>query len=52
VFRTPRAIIFGVAVVLGALYEYTDNVVVPALAHGAYNAVLFVTSYVVLVGAF
>lgn len=46
------AIIFGVALVLGALYEYTGNVVVPALAHGAYNAVLFVTSYAVLVGAF
>lgn len=44
-------IIFLVALVLGALYEYTGNVVVPALAHGVYNAVLFVAAYLYLVGA-
>lgn len=44
-------IIFLVALVLGALYEYTGNVVVPALAHGVYNAVLFVGAYLFLVGA-
>lgn len=46
------ALIFGVALVLGALYEYTGNVVVPALAHGVYNAVLFVAAYATIVGAF
>jgi membrane protease YdiL (CAAX protease family) len=44
-------IIFLVALVLGAVYEYTDNVVVPALAHGIYNAVLFVGAYLFLIGA-
>jgi hypothetical protein len=44
-------IIFLVALVLGALYEYTGNIVVPALAHGVYNAVLFVGAYLFLVGA-
>jgi membrane protease YdiL (CAAX protease family) len=28
--------------VLGALYEWTDNVVVPGLAHGVYNAAIYV----------
>ncbi|MFC7176494.1 CPBP family intramembrane glutamic endopeptidase [Halosegnis marinus] len=46
------AIIALVAVVLGAIYEYTDNIVVPALAHGVYNAVLFVAAYLAVVGAF
>ncbi|MUW15019.1 CPBP family intramembrane metalloprotease [Halorubrum sp. CBA1125] len=36
----------GVVVVLGAvlggLYEWTDNVLVPGLAHGVYNAVIYV----------
>jgi membrane protease YdiL (CAAX protease family) len=27
--------------VLGALYEWTDNVVVPGLVHGIYNAVTY-----------
>lgn len=36
--------------VLGALYEYTDNLLVPALAHGVYNAILFGALYVLLVG--
>jgi hypothetical protein len=44
-------IIFLIALVLGAIYEYTGNVVVPALAHGVYNAVLFVGAYLFLVGA-
>lgn len=37
----------GVTVVLGAilglLYEWTENVIVPALAHGLYNAIIFGT---------
>jgi membrane protease YdiL (CAAX protease family) len=36
------------SVVLGALYEYTDNLVVPALVHAAYDATLFVGLYVVI----
>ncbi|WP_342764958.1 hypothetical protein [Halorubrum sp. Hd13] len=27
---------------LGVLYERTENVVVPGLAHGVYNAVIYV----------
>lgn len=34
--------------VLGAVYERTDNVVVPTLAHGAYNASLFALYYLFL----
>lgn len=46
------ALIFGISLALGALYEYTGNVVVPALAHGVYNAVLFTVAYVAIVGGF
>ncbi|ESP88789.1 CPBP family intramembrane glutamic endopeptidase [Candidatus Halobonum tyrrellensis] len=35
--------------VFGATYEYTDNLVVPAFIHGAYDALLFVLLYVVVV---
>ncbi|WP_435076233.1 CPBP family intramembrane glutamic endopeptidase [Halococcus sp. AFM35] len=38
---------FVLGIVLGALYEYTDNLLVPILVHGAYNAVLFVQLYLV-----
>jgi membrane protease YdiL (CAAX protease family) len=50
----PRGILVTVAVlmipslILGAAYEYTDNIVVPALIHGAYNATLFTLLYVSL----
>ncbi|MEZ3115245.1 lysostaphin resistance A-like protein [Halobaculum sp. MBLA0147] len=44
----------GVATVLGAilgvLYERTDNVVVPSLTHGGYNAVLFGIQYATVIG--
>ncbi|MFB6128023.1 MAG: lysostaphin resistance A-like protein [Halolamina sp.] len=44
-----RLLYVAVAAVLGAvlgmLYEVTGNLVVPALAHGAYNATLFVIQY-------
>ncbi|MBV0901231.1 CPBP family intramembrane glutamic endopeptidase [Haloarcula salina] len=36
------------SLVLGAAYEYTDNIVVPSLIHGAYNATLFSLLYVVV----
>ena len=32
---------FVLGLVLGGLYEYTDNLLIPVLVHGAYNAVLF-----------
>lgn len=35
---------------LGALYEYTDTLVVPILVHGAYNAVQFAVQYLETTG--
>lgn len=34
--------------VFGAVYELSDNIVVPALTHGAYNATLFSLLYIAL----
>lgn len=36
------------SLVLGAAYEYTENLAVPALIHGAYNATLFTILYFVI----
>ena len=36
------AVVVVLGAVLGALYEWTDNVVVPGLVHGVYNAVTYV----------
>jgi membrane protease YdiL (CAAX protease family) len=44
-------IVFGLALVLGATYEYTGNLTVPALIHGAYNAVQFAVAYLTATGA-
>lgn len=33
--------IFALSTVLGLMYEYTDNLIVPALGHGLYNALVF-----------
>ena len=38
----------ALGLVLGAVYEYTENIVVPALAHGSWNAGLFVLNYYVM----
>ncbi|WP_251329270.1 CPBP family intramembrane glutamic endopeptidase [Haloplanus pelagicus] len=38
-------VLFFPALVFGAVYELTDNLVVPALVHGAYNATLFSLAY-------
>ena len=38
-------IAFVLALVLGAAYEYTDNLTVPAVIHGTYNAVQFAGVY-------
>ncbi|GAB6877970.1 hypothetical protein SAMN05421809_3865 [Natronorubrum daqingense] len=38
--------VFVLALILGGVYEYTDNIVVPALIHGAYNATIFGVAYI------
>ncbi|MFC6989495.1 CPBP family intramembrane glutamic endopeptidase [Haloplanus sp. GCM10025708] len=40
------SVLFLPSLVFGAVYELTDNLVVPALVHGAYNATLFLLAYV------
>jgi membrane protease YdiL (CAAX protease family) len=42
------SILVGPALVFGTAYELTDNLVVPSLIHGAYNATLFTLLYVAL----
>lgn len=42
------SILFGTATVFGITYEYTENIVVPSLVHGLYNATLFTLLYVSL----
>lgn len=37
----------ALGLVLGAVYEYTESIVVPSLAHGCWNAGLFVLNYYV-----
>ncbi|WP_226040207.1 CPBP family intramembrane glutamic endopeptidase [Natrinema sp. DC36] len=37
--------VFGLSLVLGTIYERTENLVIPALVHGLYNAVLFANLY-------
>ena len=44
------AILVGPALVFGAAYEYTDNLVVPSLIHGCYNATLFTGLYFAATG--
>lgn len=41
-------VILVVALVLGVVYEYTNNIVVPALVHGLYNATLITLAYIEL----
>ena len=36
---------FSLAILMGFVYEKFDNLVVPILAHGIYNATLFLTTY-------
>lgn len=43
---TSLVILFVLGAVLGTAYEYTGNLVVPAIAHGIYNAVVFGSLYV------
>ncbi|WP_440769888.1 lysostaphin resistance A-like protein [Natronorubrum sp. DTA28] len=37
------SLLFVLSLILGVLYERTENLVVPALVHGCYNAVVFAT---------
>ncbi|MBP1902906.1 membrane protease YdiL (CAAX protease family) [Halorubrum trapanicum] len=39
------AVVFVLALVLGATYEYAENLVTPAVIHGVYNAVLLSALY-------
>jgi len=43
-------ITFILALVLGAAYVYTENIAVPAVIHGAYNAVQFAGAYLTATG--
>jgi membrane protease YdiL (CAAX protease family) len=47
---TTLAIIFTLGALLGTLYELTDNIVVPIVVHGLFNAVQFVSQYATLTG--
>lgn len=42
------AVIFGLSLVLGTIYERTENLVVPAIVHGLFNAIQFASLYVYL----
>jgi len=47
------ALLVGVlGLLLGYLYEYTQNILVPSLIHGAYNATLFGLLYLTEIGTF
>jgi hypothetical protein len=43
---TTMVVLFFPSLVFGAAYEYTENVLVAALVHGAYDATLFALLYV------
>ncbi|WP_144798196.1 CPBP family intramembrane glutamic endopeptidase [Halorubrum depositum] len=45
---TTIAILFLPSIVFGAVYEYTENLVVPALLHGLHNAVIFTILYITI----
>lgn len=44
---TSIVVIFTLSLILGWIYERTDNLVVPAIVHGVYNAILFASLYAV-----
>lgn len=43
-------VLMGPSLILGALYEYTRNLVVPIIVHGTYNALIFLSLYAVATG--
>lgn len=42
------ATVFALSLVLGKIYSYTNNLIIPSLSHGLYNAVLFGLLYIEL----
>jgi membrane protease YdiL (CAAX protease family) len=44
------AVAAALGVVLGGIYEKTENLAVPILVHGAYNAILFYAAYLAATG--
>lgn len=49
--KLSYALVAGVlGVLLGYLYDYTRNIVVPAVTHGSYNAILFTWLYLSEIG--
>jgi hypothetical protein len=49
--RVPYVVIAaGLGLILGYVYERTDNLLVPASVHGVYNSVLFGVQYAVATG--
>ncbi len=44
----PMLIIFALSLLLGAVYARTENILVPAVIHGLYNAIQFLSLYVEL----
>lgn len=49
---TTLGVLFVLGTVLGAVYERTENLVVPVVAHGLYNAVVFGQLYAQYAGLF
>jgi membrane protease YdiL (CAAX protease family) len=47
---TYIAVAGALGIVLGALYETTENLAVPIIVHGAYNAILFSVAYLAATG--
>jgi membrane protease YdiL (CAAX protease family) len=43
--------VFILSLILGAVYTYTDNIIIPSLSHGLYNATLFIFLYFEVTGA-
>lgn len=48
---TSIVVIFVLSLLLGWIYHRTENIIVPSLVHGCYNAILFGSLYVELGGA-
>jgi len=48
---TSLTVLLGPSLLLGTLYEYTRNLMVPILVHGSYDAIIFLALYAVATGA-
>lgn len=49
---TILLLLLPLGAILGAVYEYTDNLAVPVLAHGVYNAITYAAVYAEVVGLY